>query len=452
MKNKAYSAVKKYNMLSQNDTVVVGLSGGADSTALLHFLLSIKEEFNLKIIVCHINHKLRGDEADSDENFVRKICAENSVELRVLRIDVHKEAQKRKIGTEECGRQIRYEFFEKTAAEFNAKIATAHTASDNAETVIFNMARGCGIKGLCGIPPVRDNIIRPLIETTRSEIEEYCRSNGYDYVTDSTNLERDYTRNKIRLDVIPVLKNINPSLESTIARMSTQMRQNEKFITDCAEKALADAETPNGYRTDILSGLDYTLLSAALNLLVKKHNIVPEAKHIELIKKIVYNNGAVNLKNNITAVSKQGFLRIISSVKHQENEIISYTDQDLITINNKKISVLKMNIDKFNKYKKINNLVFNNSIDYDTIPFNRVFRTRKSGDMFTLPKRNVTKSLKKYFIELKIPQEKRDEIILFASGSDILWIEGTGVSKKYCVSKNTKTVIVLEPQEQDVFV
>lgn len=447
MKNKAYSAVKKYNMLQKNDTVVVGLSGGADSTALLHFLLSIKEEYNLRIIACHINHMLRGDEADSDENFVRKICSENSIELRVLRVDVHKEAQKRKIGTEECGRQIRYNFFEKTAAEFNAKIATAHTASDNAETVIFNMTRGCGIKGLCGIPPVRDNIIRPLIEVTRTEIEEYCRTNGYEFVTDSTNLERDYTRNKIRLDVIPVLKNINPSLESTIARMSAQMRQNEKFITDCAEKALAEAETPNGYKTEILSRLDDTLLSAALNLLVKKHNIIPETKHIELIREIVYNSGAVNLKNNMTAVSKQGFLRIISSVKHQKNEIISYNDQDFITINNKKISLLKMNIDEFNKYKKINNLVFNNSLDYDTIPFNRVFRTRKSGDVFTLPKRNVTKSLKKYFIELKIPQEKRDEIILFASGSDIMWAEGIGVSKKYRVSENTKTVLVLEFQK-----
>lgn len=444
MKNKAYSAVKKYNMLQQNDTVVVGLSGGADSTALLHFLLSVREELNLRIIACHINHMLRGDEADGDENFVRKICNENSVELRVLRVDVNKEAQKRKIGTEECGRQIRYEFFEKTAAEFNAKIATAHTASDNAETVIFNMTRGCGIKGLCGIPPVRDNIIRPLIEVTRTEIEEYCRTNGYDFVTDSTNLERDYTRNKIRLDVIPVLKNINPSLESTIARMSTQMRQNEKFITDCAEKSLAEAETPSGYKTTILSRLDDTLLSVALSLLVKKHNIIPEAKHIELIKKIVYNSGAVNLKNNITAVSKQGFLRIISSVHHQENEIISYTNQNLITINNKKISILLMNIDEFNKYKKINNLVFNNSMDYDTIPFNRVFRTRKSGDVFTLPKRNITKSLKKYFIELKVPQEKRDEIILFASGSDILWIEGIGVSKKYRVSTDTKKVLVLE--------
>lgn len=447
MKNKAYSAVKKYNMLQKNDTVVVGLSGGADSTALLHFLLSIREEYNLRIIACHINHMLRGDEADSDENFVRKICNDNSVELRVLRVDVHKEAQKRKIGTEECGRQIRYDFFEKTAAEFNAKIATAHTASDNAETVIFNMTRGCGIKGLCGIPPVRDNIIRPLIEITRSEIEEYCRTNGYDFVTDSTNLERDYTRNKIRLDVIPVLKNINPSLEITLARMSSQMRQNEKFITDCAENALANAETPNGYKTAILSQLDDTLLSAALSLLVKKYNTIPEAKHIELIKKIVYNSGAVNLKNNMTAVSKQGFLRIISSVKHHEKEIIPYTDQNLITINNKKISLLKMNIDEFNKYKKINNLVFNNSLDYDTIPFNRVFRTRKSGDVFTLTRRNITKSLKKYFIELKIPQEKRDDIILFASDTDIMWIEGIGVSRNYRVSTDTKTVIVLESQK-----
>lgn len=447
MENKAYKTVKKYNMLNKDDTVIVGLSGGADSTALFHFMLSLRNEMKIKVIACHINHMLRGEEANRDEKFVKKMCSDNGIELRVLHADVRSEAVKRKISTEQCGRDIRYSFFEKIANEFNAKIATAHTASDNAETVIFNMTRGCGIKGLCGIPPVRGRIIRPLIEVTRTEIEEYCNLNGYAYVTDSTNLECEYTRNKIRLDVIPVLKNINPSFESTITRMSSQMRNDEHFIMNCASEALSKAKVKNGYSTEVLSGLEDTVLSSAINILVQQHNIVPESKHIELIKKIVYNNGAVNLKNDVTAVSKQGFLRIISSVKKSENVPVPYINQKIININNKKIIISKMNIDKFNNHKKINNLVFNNSADYDTIPFDRVFRTRQGGDFFTLPKRKVTKSLKKLFIELKIPMEVRDSIVVLASGSEILWAEGIGVSDKYVVTAATKTVVTFDISE-----
>ena len=441
MENKALNTVKKYNMLTQNDTVIVGLSGGADSVALLHFLVSLREEFNLTVHACHINHMLRGDEADRDENFVKKLCEENNIELHILHADVHSQALERKIGTEQCGREIRYDFFEKTAEKFNAKIATAHTASDNAETVIFNMTRGCGIKGLGGIPPIRGRIIRPLIEITRSEIEEYCKKNHYDYVTDSTNLERDYTRNKIRLDVIPVLKNINPSFEDVIARMSLHMRENEKFISEYADKMLESAKTTNGYKTDILSKLDDTILSATITTLLRKYDVIPESRHIQLVKNIIYNNGAVNLKKNITAVSKQGFLRIINCSESFCNDVVALKQQEIVNINNKKIFISKMNIDEFNKYKKINKLLFNNSIDYDTIPFNRVFRTRRTGDVFTLPKRNVTKSLKKYFCEIKIPQEKRDSIVLLASDSDVLWIEGIGASEKYQVTESTENIL-----------
>lgn len=444
MENKIIDVVKKYNMLNYGDTVVVGLSGGADSVSLLHFLISIREQYNLTIVACHVNHMLRGEEADRDENFVKNLCFANNVEIRILHADINKISAERKIGTEQCGREIRYDFFEKTAKEFNAKTATAHTASDNAETVIFNMTRGCGVKGLCGIPPVRDNIIRPLIEVTRSEVEEYCRVNGYEYITDSTNLEREYNRNKIRLDVIPVLKSINPSFEMTIARMSSQMNENNKFISECAKKALSNAENANGYRTDILSGLDGTVLSEAVTILAKKHDVIPEARHIELIKKIINHGGAVNIGKNVTAVSKQGFLRIINCNKPRKNDTVEFKNQSTISINDKKIVISKMNIDEFNKHKKINKLLFNNSIDYDTIPFNGVFRTRRAGDVFTLPKRNVTKSLKKYFCEIKLPQEKRDSVILLASNSEVIWIEGTGVSEKYRVTEFTQNVLTFD--------
>ncbi len=441
MENKALITVEKYNMLSFGDSVVIGLSGGADSVALTHFLLSLKKRFGLRIFACHINHGLRGAEADRDESFVRKLCRENDIELFVLHKNILQIAQQRKISTEQCGREVRYKFFEETAQKFDAKIATAHTASDNTETVIFNMTRGCGIKGLCGIPPIRGNIIRPLIEVSRSDIENYCRKNNYEYITDSTNLERDYTRNKIRLDVVPVLKGINPSVEESISRMSFYMRENERFINDYARKILESAKTKNGYKTDILLQTDASVLSQIIILLSSQYNIIPESKHIEMIKEIIYNGGAVNIKKDIKVVSKQGFLRIIKVDKSVNNDEIIFYGQDAVLINNKKICLLKMNMDEFNKYKKINNLLFNNSMDYDTIPSDGTFRTRRSGDTFTLPFRKITKSLKKLFNEMKIPQEIRNNILVFASGSEILWIEGIGVSYGYGITESTKNVL-----------
>ncbi len=244
---KALSAVQKYNMLSQNDKIVVGLSGGADSCALLHFLVSLGKEMNLTVSACHINHQLRGAEADRDEQFAVDFCKNLHVPLYILRADVKGEALRQKKSTEQCGRDIRYKFFSETADMLHAKIATAHTASDNAETVLFNLARGSGASGLCGIPPVRDNIIRPLIECTRTDIENYCRENNISYVTDSTNLTDEYTRNKIRLEIIPVLKKINPAFESSISGMTERMKETVDFIDKCAEKALSECLTDKGY-------------------------------------------------------------------------------------------------------------------------------------------------------------------------------------------------------------
>ena len=241
MENKIKETIRKYNMLSKGDTVVVGLSGGADSCALIHFLSSVKDDFSLTLIACHVNHMIRGDEADRDEEFSRNLAIELGAEFRLLKINVPQEAEKRHESIEKTARDIRYDFFEKTAEQYNAKIATAHTASDNVETVLFNLARGSGIKGLCGIPPVRGRIIRPLITVERDEIEKYCRKNELNYVTDSTNLTDEYSRNKLRHKVVPVLKEINPAIEKTITRMTENLICNVKHLDSSAEKLIKSA-------------------------------------------------------------------------------------------------------------------------------------------------------------------------------------------------------------------
>lgn len=445
MENKALKTIEKYNMLSEGDTVVVGLSGGADSCALFYFLLSLKNKMNLNIIACHVNHMLRGKEADRDEAFVKKICDDNSVEFRLLKTDVAAMSRELKESTEKCGRDIRYAFFDKTAAEFNGKIATAHTASDNAETVIFNMTRGCGIRGLCGIPPVRGNIIRPLIEVTRAEIEQYCCEHNYRYITDSSNLTREYTRNKLRHDVIPILKEINPSFEHSIIKLTQRMMCNAQHLYISAQGILDSAYTAKGYKVDILNTCDDPVFAEIISILTKKFDIIPESVHIEMIRKICASSGTVEIKSKIYAVSNQGFLRIIKKTEDNFKGEIPYNGQDLIVINDKKIKLSVLNIDEFYKRQKNNKFLFNYCLDYDTITMLDVFRFRKSGDNFRLPKRNITKSIKRLFNELKIPRDERDEILVLADGSDVLWIEGIGPSEKCMIKSTSQRVLVIQP-------
>ena len=451
MENKALKTVEKYNMLSHGDIVIIGLSGGADSCALFYFLLSLRQSLGLNIIACHVNHMLRGEEADRDEMFVKKLCEENSVEFRLLRTDVAARAKELKESTEKCGRDIRYAFFEKTAGEYGGKIATAHTASDNAETVLFNLTRGCGIRGLCGIPPVRGNIVRPLIEVTRAEIEEYCNEHGYKFITDSSNLEREYTRNILRLDVIPVLKEINPSFEENISGMTQRMMCNAGYLYTSAEKVLACAYTDKGYKADVLYNCNDAVFAEVIAILTKEFGIIPEAKHIKLIKGICSSSGAVEIKSKIYAVSNQGFLRIIRRQEEISKEEITYSGQDLIVISDKKFKLSVVNIEEFHKRQKNNKFLFNYCLDYDTIAMSgMIFRFRRSGDKFRLPKRNITKSLKRLFNELKIPRDKRESILVLADGSEVLWIEGIGTSESCTVKTGSKRVLMIQPCNFDL--
>ena len=210
MENKLLKAIKEYSLIEDGDKIIVALSGGADSTALLCSLMSIRESLSLTIYVCHINHLLRGDESFRDENFVRELCEKLGVELFVLQCDINKLASERNLGSEECGRQVRYDFLNKNATRLGAKIATAHTSTDSMETILMNISRGSGIKGARGIPPKRDNIIRPLILASRADTEEYCKAHNIPYVNDSTNSERLYTRNKVRLVGCNMSENTEP--------------------------------------------------------------------------------------------------------------------------------------------------------------------------------------------------------------------------------------------------
>lgn len=195
--------IKKYSMINKGERIIVALSGGKDSMALLDILKKLENELEISVSCAHFNHCIRGEESDRDEAFVRKYCEKNNIELFCRRGDVLKFAKEKHLGTELAARELRYEFLSSLGCD---KIATAHTAGDNAETMLFNLARGTSLKGMCGIPPVRDKFIRPIICLKSTETEEYCKRNSIPFVTDSTNSSDEYTRNFIRHNIIPELK------------------------------------------------------------------------------------------------------------------------------------------------------------------------------------------------------------------------------------------------------
>ena len=238
MKSKVIDTIKRYNLIQSGDKLVLGVSGGPDSISMLNILKEIKEEWQFQIYVAHINHMIR-KEADDDETYVQQYCENNNIQFFVKRVNVQEIANIQKMGTEEAGRNIRYEFFEEVLQKVGAnKIAIAHNKNDKIETIVMNLLRGSGLSGLKGIEPIREQrIIRPLIECERQEIEQYCEQYKLEPRIDKTNFENDYTRNKIRNIVIPYIKNeFNPNIIETMDRLSQVATEESNYIELQVEK------------------------------------------------------------------------------------------------------------------------------------------------------------------------------------------------------------------------
>lgn len=238
LEKKVLETIKKHNLIENGDKIVVGVSGGPDSICLINVLNDLKEELGISLVVCHVNHMIR-EEAGADEEFVRKYCQDKKIPFEAKKIDIKEIANQRKNGTEEAGREERYKFFLETLKKYKAnKIATAHTKGDNAETILMNLIRGTGSSGLKGIQPKRDNIyIKPLIETEREKIEEYCKENRLNPRHDKTNDENTYTRNKIRNILIPLLKKeYNPNIIETLTRLSSIIKIENDYLDENAKK------------------------------------------------------------------------------------------------------------------------------------------------------------------------------------------------------------------------
>ena len=416
MRDKVLRSIEENGLLETGGRVLVALSGGADSVSLLHVLISLKESYRLEVSALHFNHMIRGEEADRDESFCRELCESLSVPFFSARADIPQLAARYGESLELCGRRMRYESLERTAEELGgAKIATAHNLNDNTETVLMNLVRGSGIAGMSGIPPKRGSIIRPLLSCSRDEIEAYCRENSLSYVTDSTNLSDEYTRNKLRLSVLPILRGMNPSLDEGVARMAELMRGADKYFDKISLEESNRCKTEYGYSCGELLRLDGTILNYAVKHILEQADAPVDSRHIELIIEKMRDGGCVDLGRGLSADCSQGTLRILEGGEATDSGLcVSLADFC-------KERVSAAGLDPRMR---------RNAIPCDIVTDSVTVRYRRAGDTFTDPRRGVTKTLKKLFNELKIPRERRDTLPIAADGGVVLWIEGIGVSKQ----------------------
>lgn len=457
---KALAAIRRENMLHDGDNILVALSGGADSMSLLVFLHRYREEFRLgSLTAAHVNHRLRGEEADRDEQFVREQCRHLDIPLLVYKANVAAEAQKSGEGIEEAGRRIRYAYLAEQAEQRNACIATAHTLSDSIETVLFHMARGCGLRGLCGIPPVRDYtdagrhipVIRPLIDCTRPDIEAFCGQYGIPYVQDSTNTDTAYARNRIRHRILPEFRSINPDFESVFLRMMRHAQNDEAYLAELAQSALKDAELTDGrdgYDAQILNRLPSALRIRAIQAAItEKTEYCCSDAQLKVIENLLKKNGSLILNSNARIRVSQGrFAVLIDEIAESDSFLKKiYLTPGISCIFYGRIYMPRlMSLEDFEKQQKIHKNLLKNSLNYDKITGNLILRTRLPGDAYRPAGRGLKKTIKKLFGEAKLPAEQRDAVPLVCDGEGIVLVTGFGCDERVRIDESTRRVLVLE--------
>lgn len=421
---KAESILKKilYDF-PESGKIIIGLSGGADSILLAYLLL---QHFGAeRLHAVHVNHCIRGEEADRDECFVKAFCVFHKLQLSVLKKDIPAISKRTGEGLEECARRVRYEAFSEIAGDSGA-IATAHNADDFAETVLMNLVRGTGPRGACGIPAKRDNIVRPLLSISRAEIEFLCAHFGLSFVVDSTNFSDEYTRNRLRHHVVPELKVINPQLTDAVLRFSKSLSLQMDFMQLEAENLLRSAEDQWGWKLSVLRAAHPAVLRAALECLLHGMGRM-SYEHLLEAERCVLFGGSISLPGHVQLTAGQDTLTVTTD---SPEPICTELCGGIAELpDGRMVSVFKKFTENEKNSGKVHNLLFNNVSDCDKITSTAVVRTRRGGDRFRLGKRGVSKSLKKLFNELRIPEAVRDRLLLLEVNGEILWIESIGTAE-----------------------
>lgn len=425
MTDKVWALVREHDMLPPGVTVLCAVSGGADSMCLLHWLESVSAQKGFSLHCAHFNHCLRPVEADRDEEFVREWCRRRQIPFTSARGDVRAESERIGRGIEETARNMRYAFLERTAQEVGAaRIVTAHTADDNAETMLLHLVRGAGLQGLCGIHPRRGIIVRPLLNVTRTQVEEYCALHQVSFVEDSTNADESYARNFVRRQVIPLLRQINPRAVEHMTAASEKVRVDHSYLTEQAQEIADGAElTPEGLmlKAGTLAELPDAVATRVVRLLLERAGGAANCAqaHVDAVMGLCRSADP----------SAQADLPGVTARRVYDELILSKTEKS-----HKPPGITVVDVGGKTAYGDTGWLVVCRKVrcpeEQDRVPGAvylscgqikgaMVLRTRSTGDALKLPAR-PGKSLKKWFIEGKIPLLERDLIPVLADDAGVL--------------------------------
>ena len=436
--------MKQQKMPMPGERIVIGLSGGVDSICLFHIL----RELGYELEAVHVNHGIRGEEAERDEAFVRKLCGQYNIPFHGYGYDVPKISKEKHLSEEEAGRMVRRQAFSEVMKKTGGKyIALAHHGNDRAETFLFHLSRGTGVKGLSTMKAVENRLIRPLLWAKRTEIEQYVQEMGYEFVEDATNASVEYTRNKIRHQMIPLFEEINPQSVSHILGVSEKLEAVAAYIDREAEKLWRFSAVVDEQQVQILKSvfmqadqvLQIPVLQKALEYLTGSLVNITEEHLQNLLKLFSMQTGKeLHLPGGLTAMRTYEGIRMFFREETEVSKPLRITGEGSFVFGGRTFVVTVEDWDE-RKIFPIKN--YTKCFDYDKIKKGLFLRTRESGDYLQINQNHGRKSLQDYMVNEKIPKEERKKIILLAEDSHILWVVGKRISEYYKVTKETKKVL-----------
>ena len=443
--------MRQHQMAQSGEMIVLGLSGGMDSVCLFHLL----KELGYSLAAVHVHHGIRGEEADRDEKFVEALCKKHQVPLYSYHFDVPKISREKHLSEEEAGRMVRRQAFTETMEKCNARcVALAHHANDRAETFLFHLSRGTGVKGLGTMKPVQGTVIRPLLWAQRSEIEAYMQEQCLDYVEDGTNASVKYTRNKIRHEILPLLEQVNEKSVAHICSVAEKLSSVSAYIDREAEKLCRLSTVMYRDEVQILKFafcqgdevLRIPVLQKCLEYLSGSLENITEEHLTKLLSLFEMQTGKeLHLPYGITAVRTYEGIRMFFRKEKENLEPVAFSGDGLYEFGGKSF---KISVESWDNSKNfpINN--YTKCFDYDKIETVLFFRTRRTGDYLEVNAEHGKKSLKDYLINEKVPKEQRDQVILLADGSHVLWVVGKRISQYYKVTKDTTKILRVQCVEE----
>lgn len=452
------------NLIAQGENVLIGLSGGPDSVFLFYNLRMMRDLINFNLYASHINHMYREEEAQRDEDFVRNLCEEYNIKLFVKRKNTKELLKELKTTEEEAGRILRYGFFKENLDSLGGgKIAVAHNLNDQAETVLQRIIRGSGIDGLSAMKFQTGNIIRPILNVERKEIEKYLNDNDFKYCIDNTNNEDIYGRNKIRLNLIPYLEaNYNPNIQKTLTRMAQTMAMDkiliDKYI-DIKYNEVLENKSDN-YISFYLHKLKELSTSEKSRIIrraieeLKGYLANLEKKHVDIVVDFIETGKTgkrINLTENFTVEISYDSLIVNKIVEHIDNfeYDLSFETKTTIKEVNKTLSCKLIDCETYEKLKAQKDPKNNIYIDFENVKGKLSVRNRRNGDTYVPLAMTSKKKIKDILIDLKVPLSLRNKMLIITDDENIIWLEGYRINDNYKVSITTKKFLYITKEEQN---